>query len=148
MALSDAAWRASIVAQLGDTPDGQLDGLIGTFWDRYPGLTGGARAWAATGDALIFLIGQLMPRLDDPTLTEDQVTAVRTQLAIRQAQQQTASTQLATLSAGGTRGSRGPRAGQLTTTAPGTVPTGYPDPNDPRYRGAPYPLPPLGRVQR
>jgi hypothetical protein len=133
--LSDAAIQTQIAIWLGDTPDGQVAGLIRGLWDRYPQYGGWRRGLAAAGDALTQLVGALRRELRDPTITKERIDAVRLELETLREQRAAITAALTQLL------SEGPNTrvsvGQLRTQAPIASPANQPDANDSRFRGDP-----------
>jgi len=133
--VTDAVIQNQIAVWLGDTPDGQVAGLIRRLWDRYPQYGGWRRGLAAADDALVQLVGALRGELRAPTITKERIDAVRLELDTLREQRAALAGALLQLASSGanTRVS----VGQLSTTAPIASPANRPDANASAFRGDP-----------
>lgn len=144
MPLTEAEYKTQILDEVGDE-DSFVASRIDRCWKMYDALPVGQVRYLRTKlKAIDLLIGHIRKKAVDYQVQGDlaeKLSQLMTHLSTMRAA--TAADLKAEQTGAGT--GRAPASSTLTTTAPISPPTGYPDANAADYRGTPYPT--SGRVQ-
>lgn len=135
MPLTPAQYQALIVAEVGDTPDGQVAAQIAALWEVAGAQPSDVLRYLYTKRAAIdLLMGAVRQQVSFKALdgaSVDLSDLMEHLTTMREATQQRIDEAIATLDAGGA-------IAEITTTAPIAPPPNWPDANAERLRGSPY----------